>query len=145
MLGEGGGLESLRWQALLGSGCRTGRKFDLSWKDLQAEARQCSDYLGQELEGYLAAEVEGVGDGTEDGSTRKKLVEQREEIRGAVLKEVLARETNLTLRPVLAWANRDKLSSAWLQYLPGPEGLNNQAFTEALSALLCMPSPGCKV
>ena len=51
---------------------------------------------------------------------------------------------NSTLKPVRAWANRDKLSSAWLQCLPGPDGLSSQAFSEAMALLLCMPSPGCQ-
>ena len=79
-----------------------------------------------------------------DGNTRRSVTQQREEFKGAVLEEALTRHNNLNQRPVLAWANRDKLSSAWLQCLPGPEGLPNQAFTEALSSLLCMPSPACR-
>ena len=51
---------------------------------------------------------------------------------------------NSTLKPVRAWANRDKLSSSWLQCLPGPDGLNNQAFSEAMALLLCLPSPACR-
>ena len=106
--------------------------------------QQCVAFLGQDLEGHLAVAVEGVGQGSVDGSTRRSVTQQREELRGAVLEEALARHNNLSQRPVLAWANRDKLSSAWLQCLPGPEGLPNQAFTEALSSLLCMPSPACR-
>ena len=37
-----------------------------------------------------------------------------------------------------------KLSAAWLQCLPGPNGLSNAAFSEALALTLCMPSPVCK-
>ena len=144
VVGDGDGQENLRWQTLLRSGCRTGRELEQSWHVLQREAQQCAQYLGQELESHLAVEVEGAGQGSVDGSTRKKITQQREELRGAVLKEALVRHTNVTLRPVLAWANRDKLSSSWLQCLPGPEGLTKQAFTEALSSLLCMPSPACR-
>ena len=64
--------------------------------------------------------------------------------RRAVLKEALARMGNSTLRPVRAWGNRDKLSTAWLLCLPGPDGLSSQSFTEAMAAILCMPSPACK-
>ena len=38
----------------------------------------------------------------------------------------------------------DKLSSSWLQCLPGPDGLSSEAFSEAMALLLCMPSPACK-
>ena len=144
VLGEGDGQVDLRWQTLLRSGCRTGRELEQSWLVLQREARQCAEYLGQELDSHLAVQVDGVGQGSEDGSTRKKITQQREELRGAVLEAALTRHENLTLRPVLAWANRDKLTSAWLQCLPGPDGLPNQAFTEALSSILCMPSPACR-
>ena len=44
----------------------------------------------------------------------------------------------------MAWTNRDKLCTAWLQSLPGPEGFSNPEFTEALALTLCMPSPACK-
>ena len=56
----------------------------------------------------------------------------------------LSRLADTNLRPVNAWPNRDKLSSSWLQCLPGPDGLGSQAFTEALAMLLCMPSPACQ-
>ena len=55
VLGDGAGLESMRWQQLLQSGCRTGRELRMAWQTLQAEARQCTQYLGQELDGHLAA------------------------------------------------------------------------------------------
>ena len=143
VLGEWVGQEDRRWQHLLQSGCRTGRELSVAWGILQSEARQCTAYLGQELDGHLAVPVEGVGEGSVDGSTRKAVVQQREELRGAVLKVGLSRLPDPTLKPVIAWANRDKLSSSWLQCLPGPNGLSSQAFTEAMALLLCMPSPAC--
>ena len=72
------------------------------------------------------------------------IVQQREELRGAVLKEALTRMPNSTLKPVKAWSNRDKLSTSWLLCLPGPDGLSGQAFAEAMALTLCMPSPACK-
>ena len=59
------------------------------------------------------------------------------------MKEALSR-LDSTQRPVRAWLNRDKLSSSWLQCLPGPNGLSSQAFSEAMALILCMPSPACK-
>ena len=144
VLGEWVGQEDRRWQKLIQSGCRTGRELSVAWGILQSEARQCTRYLGQELDGHLAVPVEGVGEGSVDGSTRKAVVQQREELRGAVMKVGLSRLPDPTLKPVIAWANRDKLSSSWLQCLPGPNGLSGQAFTEAMALLLCMPSPACK-
>ena len=71
-------------------------------------------------------------------------MQQREELRRAVLKEAVSMMDSSTLKPVKAWSNRDKLSTSWLQCLPGPDGLSNQAFTEAMALTLCMPSPACK-
>ena len=68
----------------------------------------------------------------------KKVVKQREALRGAVLK--VSRIPDISLRPVSAWPNRDKLTSSWLQCLPGPDGLSNQA----LALLLCMSRPACQ-
>ena len=134
----------MRWQHLLDSGCRTGTELVNCWSVLQTEARQCSAFLGQDLEGHLAVQAQGIGGGSVDGSTRKAVVQQREDLRGAVLTEALGRMDHSTQRPVRAWTNRDKLSSSWLQCLPGPDGLSNQAFSEALALLLCTPSPACK-
>ena len=55
-----------------------------------------TDYLGEELEGVLAMTVEGVGEGSTDGSTRRKVVEQREQLRGSEL------HPDQLARPVLA-------------------------------------------
>ena len=105
---------------------------------------QCSTYLCQELQEPLSSKVEGLGNGSDDGSTRSEVVQQREELRGAALKEALSRMKGQRNRPVLAWLNRDKLTTSWLQCLPGPNGLSNQAFPEAMALVLCMPSPACK-
>ena len=87
---------------------------------------------------------EGAGEGATDGSTRQKLVKRLEEVRGAVFSEALKRKPDTRARQVLAWNNRDKLSTAWLQCLPGPGGLSNAAFSEALALALSMPSPACR-
>ena len=86
----------------------------------------------------------GAGNGRVDGSTRKLVMRQVEEMRGAVLKESFSRSPDPSSRQTLAILNRDKLSSAWLQCLPGPEGLSNAAFSEALALALVMPSPVCR-
>ena len=108
------------------------------------EAQQCADYLGKDLEPPLVVQAQGAGDGATDGSTRRKIVEQREELRGAVLKVALSRHPDQRQRAVMAWRNRDKLVTSWLQCLPGPDGLHDAAFTEALALVMCMPSPACK-
>ena len=136
VLGDWTGQTERRWQHLLDSGCRTGRELKVSWEMLQTEAEQCCTFLGQDLDRHLAVPVQGMGEGSVDGKTRRLVVQQREELRGAVLKEALSRMDGSTLKPVKAWSNRDKLSTSWLQCLPGPDGLSSQAFTEAMALLL---------
>ena len=70
VLGDGPGLDSMRWQQLLQSECRIGRELRLA---LQAEARQCTQYLGQEFDGHLAVQEEDIG----GGGTRKNVVKQK--------------------------------------------------------------------
>ena len=143
VLGDWTGQDGTRWQPLLQSGCRTGRELAAAWETLQQEARQCSTYLDQELEGQLAVQVEGMGGGSVDGSNRRAVAHQREDIGGAVLKLALSKMDNTTLKPVRALANRDKLSSLWLKCLPGPDGISSPNFSDAMALLLCMPSPAC--
>ena len=51
---------------------------------------------------------------------------------------------NRSNRPVWSWLQRDKLSAAWLQALPGPETtLTSAEFSEAAAMSLCLPSPAC--
>ena len=133
-----------RWQTLLQSGCRTGKELTDAWSAMKQEAQKCSSYLGLEIQGPLSTSVEEAGQGAIDGSTRRKLIVAREELRGAVMNESLSRMTNPRRRAVVAWQNRDKLSSSWLSCLPGPDGISSQAFAEALAMSLCMPSPVCK-
>ena len=102
-------------------------------------------FLGQDLEGPLAMTVEGAGDGSVNGSTRKKVTEQREKLRGSVIGEALKKHPDQKARPVLVWPQLDKLSSAWLLSLPGPHtGLPTSLFSEAVCSHLCLPSPACR-
>ena len=78
LVGDDEAGEGERWKKLVDSGCRTGREVARGWDKLQVEARQCSEFLGDELEGSLAVEVEGFGEGSTDGSTRKKITHERE-------------------------------------------------------------------
>ena len=133
-----------RWQALLESGNRTGHELAEAWSALKHEAQQCSAYLGQELKGSLAVDAKAAGQASTDGSTRRRITAEKEELRGAVMNECIARMSNTKQRAAAAWQNRDKLSSAWLSCLPGPEGLSSPAFAEAMALTLCMPSPVCK-
>ena len=144
-LGEEVKGDGTRWQTLLQSGCRTGAELASSWDTLQSEARDYCEYLGKDFEDPLSGTVESVGYGSTDGSTRGKLVRQREEFRGAALSRALELHYDQHARPVWVSPQLDKLSSSWLLALPGPTtGLTSPVFMEALASHLCLPSPACQ-
>ena len=64
-------------------------EFGHSWADLQTEGRQCAAFLGKEVGLPLSQGVEQAGDGSVDGSTRRKTVQQREGCRHEVLTKAL--------------------------------------------------------
>ena len=131
-----------RWSTFLASGSRTAREFSEAWSELRSEAAECATFLDKELEGTLAKQLEEAGDESVDGSTRRKVVQQREALRHEVLEKALKQHHDRAARPVTAYQNFDKLSGAWLLALPGSaNGLSAAVFAESLCAHLCLPSP----
>ena len=59
------------------------------WQSLKQEASQYSNYLGKELDGFQVADVQGAGDGSEDGSTRRNITIWMEDTRARVLTKAL--------------------------------------------------------
>ena len=111
---------------------------------MKTEAVSCFQYLRQKPKGLLQAEAASAGGESTDGSTRRKIVQEREELRAAVLTEAVSRTADRGKRFVLSWTNRDKLSSSFLHSLPTADtGMNNAEFSEAVAQLLCLPSPAC--
>ena len=108
-----------RWRPLLERGGRTATELRGAWELLAGEARQLSDYLGEDLSGALALPVEGAGDGSTDGSTRKAVVTQLENLRHRALSKHLKEWESRTVRPVWSLPNRDTLTTAWLLSFPG--------------------------
>ena len=78
-----------RWSPLIQSNCRTGRELVRLWERQQSMVRECSNFLEEEFEGPFTTPVEGVGNGSVDGSTRKRLGEAREQLFAKVLKRGL--------------------------------------------------------
>jgi hypothetical protein len=73
------------------------------------------------------------------GATRKSITDAVENTVKA-LELVRPKST----RAAWAWRQRDKVSSAWLLAIPGPDTtLNSAAFREAAATNLCLPSPAC--
>jgi hypothetical protein len=132
-----------RWRGLMESGCRTGEELRNLWTTLQEEARQMTTYLGTELQGPLALPVEGAGEGSSDGSTRRRVTSWLEDTRAATLKKGLENHVDQTARPVWAHPQLDKLSQGWILSLPGPGGLSQAEFSETVARHLCLPSPCC--
>ena len=89
-----------RWRPLLQAGGRTATEFAAAWEVLKKEATEMSEYLEEELTGALALPVEGAGDGSTDGSTRKAVVSQLENLRHKVLNKSLKEWPVRTDRPV---------------------------------------------
>ena len=70
-----------RWRPLIEGGGKTATELKKAWDKLTTEAHEISEYLGEELSGPLSVSVEGAGEGSTDGSTRKALVVQLESLR----------------------------------------------------------------
>ena len=135
-----------RWRVMVTSGCREGLELKNVWKTLQKEERQTATWLGRDMHENLSVQVECVGSNSCDGSTRGKISEERDMSWSNLISKSLEVHPNQhrTNRPIWAWLQRDKLSSSWLQALPGPDAsLSSAEFSEAAAAALCLPSPAC--
>ena len=134
-----------RWADFLARESRTALEFRGSWTSLAREAAQYASYLDVALESPLSSAVECAGGCSVDGSTRRKLVQQRESLRHQVLTKALKEHPDRMFRPATVFQNFDKLSGAWLLALPGSStGLSSPVFAEAMAAHLCLPSPAVK-
>ena len=135
-----------RWRVMLASGCREGEELRRVWNLMKTEEQQAAAWLDVEVQENLSVQVESVGGTSCDGSTRGKVSEERDKTWANLIKKGLQNhpKQDRTNRPVWSWLQRDKLSSAWLQALPGPDtSLTSAEFSEAAAAALCIPSPAC--
>ena len=132
-----------RWATLLASGHQDGQELRAAWAHLQRQAREAATYLGEEVEGVMADQVEGAGKDS-SGHLRQALTERWQQVTGSLLQKALEQHPDKTARPVWSWPQRDKHSAAWLLCLPTPDTSFSAAeFAEACAALLCLPSPAC--
>ena len=73
-----------------------------------------------------------------------EVVRQLENLRLRCMVKSLTEQPDKLARPVWSWANRDKLTNAWLLSLPGPHtARSSPIFKEGLAMVLCLPSPPC--
>ena len=138
---------SRRWAEMLEAGSRTAVEFQAGWDELSGEARSIFNYLGEEPSGYLADAIEGVGGNSTDGSTRTKVVQQREGLRHKLLVRALAAHPHQDARPVTVYQNvsDDKCAGSWLLAIPNRDNsLSTPVFREAISAHLCLSSPALR-
>ena len=76
--------------------------------------------------------------------TQNSLTEAVENTRAKVLVKALDLVRPMSTRAAWAWRQRDKVSSAWLLAIQGPDTiLTSTKFREAAAANLCLPSPAC--
>ena len=131
---------------MLNSGCREGFELKRVWTKMRLEEEQAATWLGIEMQENLSVRVESVGGSSCDGSTRGKISEERDKTWAKLIVKGLGDhpQQDRSNRPVWSWLQRDKLSSAWLQSLPGPDtSLTSAEFSEGAAAALCLPSPAC--
>ena len=131
---------------LLQSDCSEGKELRQLWRNLQEEERQAASWLEIEMQENLGQRVGEVGGDSRDGSTRGRIAEERDVTWAKLVRKGLEMhpKQDRTNRPVWSWLQRDKLSAAWLQALPGPDtSLTSAEFSEAAAASLCLPSPAC--
>ena len=101
------------WRALLNSNSRTAREYSNCWEIMQTEGEQASTFLNLELTGALAAGPSIVEQSRPGESCRQVVTKEREELKEAVLREALVRHPDQSARPVRAYPQFDKLSTAW--------------------------------
>ena len=129
---------------MLAGGSRTAEEFRAAWNCLNGEAKNVWNFLGLEPSGALADPLEGVGGNSLDGSTRTKIVQQREGLRHQMLEKALKAHPDRAARPVTVYQNvsDDKCAGSWLLAIPNRDNsLSTPVFREAMSAHLCLPSP----
>ena len=133
-----------RWEGMVTSGCRTGVEFGASWNTLRQEAIESSQFVNKELDGLLSADVRGAGDGSVDGSTRRKITTWLEDTRTAVLVKALEALPDQSARPAWVHPQLDKLSQGWILSLPDHHGFSQAEFSETVARFMCLPSPCCQ-
>jgi hypothetical protein len=101
--------------------------------------------LREDLEGPMLATVSDAGGQSVDGSTRRAVTQQIEDLWHKVITQALEQHPDRMARPVTVFPNFDKLSRAWILALPtATTGLKGRVFTEAMAAHLCLPSPAIR-
>ena len=135
----------MRWAPLLTSGCRAGEELLRAWHLVREEADSLAGYLEEELPFYHSSTVEGLGEGSKNGSSRPLMVKEMEKLRADALDKALKEFPDKTSRMVMVRKNADKLSFCFLLDRPGPHsGIASIHFSERILTLLAVPSVLCR-
>ena len=136
-----------RWSRFLEAGSRTSKEFQEAWLTLTAEAISIFNFLEEEPSGPLSVPTAEAGGRSTDGSTRMRVVQQKEMLRYKLMDKALSNFSDTTARPVTAFQNiaGDKCAGRWLLAIPSPDlALTPPLFKEAISAHLLLPSPAVR-
>ena len=79
-----------RWSTFLEAGSRTSEEFQQAWAGLTSEASSIFTYLQEEPTGPLSVPVAEAGGTSTDGSTRTKVVHQKEMLRYKLMSKALS-------------------------------------------------------
>ena len=80
-----GSAKERRWRKVLLSGTQEGEELRRTWTSLTNEAREAAEWLDKDLEPVFSSTVEGVGNGSVTGETRRSVVEALEKTRALLL------------------------------------------------------------
>ena len=125
-----------RWRDMLASGCRTGEEYTWAWEKLRTEATEACLYLEKEMQGPLEPEVEGAGQGSSDGSTRRNITTWIEDTRAEVVSKAMELLPDQSARPAWVHPQLDKLSQGWILALPDYNGFSQAEFGETVARRL---------
>ena len=101
-----------RWSKVMSSGSREGVEMTRAWGILGSEAREAAEWLGSEVDHVFTVPLVGLGEGSVTGKTRGDIVTAREKTRALLLAKALSLYQPRKARPVWAWRQKDKISSA---------------------------------
>ena len=100
LVGKGVEEPNMNWEVLSQSVTNMAKEVPTVWKQLQGEAKECGDYLGDAMEGILGLSVGDMGQGMSDGSIRRLITEQMEALHTRALAKGLQEHPEKTARPV---------------------------------------------
>ena len=111
-----------RWQQFLDGDTRTAREFCGAWGSVRREVASSCNFLSLELEGPMLAVVRAAGGDSVDGSTRREVTQQRENLRNKSLtKSSSIIRTGWLVQSQFFQISTNCLGHGSLRFLPLPQ------------------------